>query len=168
VRVLGKGIVATVSRDAVFGVCYEVGRQTLISHAAPNDETGFFFLFLFFVFSFLCVGYFLSNVLAAMIATIFSSPFNYVRSIQYAHIADETTPRKMIPQMKRLWYPFCCFICICFVLIVLFSRNNAKKKPFPLKYLGQRLRIGWGTMRVAVGMGLAQTLFSRLKKQDLD
>lgn len=34
--------------------------------------------------------------------------------------------------------------------------NNAKQQPSPARYLGQRLRIGWGTARVAVSMALVK------------
>lgn len=32
--------------------------------------------------------------------------------------------------------------------------HNAQLQPSPARYLGQRLRIGWGTARVAVSMAM--------------
>jgi hypothetical protein len=124
-----KGISATVSRDAVFGCCYEVGRQyfakTLPTGRFQKEEQ----------------IRFVANMLGAGLATIASSPFNYVRSIQYATAPDQI-PRRAWPQLLRLW-------------------ENARKQPSTVSYLGQRLRIGWGTLRVAVGMALAQYLFHK-------
>jgi len=124
-----KGISATVSRDAIFGTSYEVGRQ-----------------YLFTLMPSLCTDQrwiFVSNMAAAALATIVSSPFNYVRSMQYATPPDQS-PRRAWPQLLRLW-------------------ENAKKAECGIpSYLQQRLRIGWGTARVAVGMGLAQFIFSKI------
>lgn len=58
------GTTATVSRDLVFGSTYEVLRFAL----AANSTAAFW----------------LWNGLAAVLATIMSSPFNYIRSTQYA------------------------------------------------------------------------------------
>jgi len=124
-----KGISATISRDAIFGTSYEVGRRYLVAlvPSLRNDQRWIF----------------ASNMTAAAIATIASSPFNYLRSMQYATPADQS-PRRAWPQLLRLW-------------------ANAKVAECGVaSYLQQRLRIGWGTARVAVGMGLAQYVFSRI------
>jgi hypothetical protein len=124
-RVLASGMVSTVLRDATFGICYEVGRDRLRVH---SDHVAWQMA---------------SAGAAAAVATVFSSPFNYVRSIQYAHLTDEE-PRRIVAQLGRLW-------------------ANAKKESSPLRYLGQRLRIGWGTARVALSMALAQLIFAEIK-----
>lgn len=124
-----KGMTATVTRDAVFGCGYEVGRQ-YFNRILPGREDD-------------ARRQFASNMLAAALATGVSSPFNYVRSIQYATPPDQT-PRRAWPQLLRLW-------------------QHAKQQPSTLQYLGQRLRIGWGTLRVAVGMALSQYIFHKYR-----
>lgn len=129
-RVLLHGMSTTVLRDAVFGVVYEVGRT--VAGPVRGDTP---------------VQAVLATAGAAALATLFSAPFNYVRSIQYAHLVDSSQPRRRIlMQLSRLW-------------------ENAKQQPNRLTYLGQRLRIGWGTARVAVSMCLAQTVFAELKNR---
>ena len=64
VRVLLHGMTTTVLRDAVFGVIYEVGRSHAPHHRDSPVQTA------------------LATAGAAAVATVFSSPFNYVRSIQ--------------------------------------------------------------------------------------
>ena len=133
VRVLWKGLGTTVARDGVFGVVYEVGRlelATVLGRESPHVRVA-------------------SDMTAAMVATVFSAPFNYVRSIQFAHLADCEPPlhRALVPQLGRLW-------------------ANAKLKPSRWRYIAQRLRLGWGTMRVAVGMGLGQFVFSQIRDMD--
>ena len=76
------------------------------------------------------------------ICKVASSPFNYVRTIQYTYMAVEHRPA--VRQFARLW-------------------ANAKKQDSPSRYIQQRLRIGWGTARVAVGMAFAQLVFARMK-----
>lgn len=125
--VLVSGMGSTVMRDATFGVCYEVGRDRLRVH---SDHLAWQVA---------------SAAGAAALATVFSSPFNYVRSIQYAHMTDEEPKRRIVMQLGRLW-------------------ANAKKEPSPLRYLAQRLRIGWGTARVATSMALAQLIFAEIKE----
>lgn len=72
-----------------------------------------------------------------------SAPFNYVRTIQYTYMTVEHRPA--FKQFGRLW-------------------ANAKKEESPLRYVQQRLRLGWGTARVAVGMAVAQLVFSKVKE----
>lgn len=125
-----KGMVSTMTRDSIFGVSYEVGRRNIAHMLQAGERHDLLFV---------------ANMSAAMAATVLSAPFNYVRTIQYAHIAEKER-RPMWNQMLRLW-------------------ANAKLEPSPLRYLGQRLRIGWGTMRVAVGMAVAQLLFAKIKER---
>jgi len=119
-----------VSRDAIFGTCYEVVRHQLYG-LAPSVHSDKYWVFMF-------------NMTAAGLATVASSPFNYLRSMQYATPPDQI-PRKAWPQLLRLW-------------------ENAKIADCGIpSYLQQRLRLGWGTARVAVGMGLAQHVFSMIR-----
>ena len=121
-----RGMGATVARDAVFGVSYEVLRARL--HRTGESPA----------------WHVAANVAAAAMATVFSAPLNYVRSMQYAHMADDEPPRRIGEQLRRLW-------------------ANAKVQQSPARYVAQRLRLGWGTLRVATAMGLAQWIFAHIK-----
>eukprot|EP00808_Paulinella_micropora_P010844 g48744.t1 len=114
------GTTSTCTRDVVFGITYEVGRQSM---RARSDEKH----------AFAC------NLAAGFLATCLSSPFNYLRSMQYA-TDPAKRPRPALDQLQVLWV-------------------NALRDPAPLRYLGERLRVGWGTLRVGVGMATGQFLF---------
>ncbi len=124
-----KGISATMTRDTVFGGCYEVTRRHAVTLLPAHSSDARW--------------QFLVNMSSAALATVLSSPFNYVRSMQYATPPNQT-PHRAWPQLLRLW-------------------ANARTQPRPLVYVRQRLRVGWGTARVAVGMAMAQYVFSRFR-----
>lgn len=85
------------------------------------------------------------NMGAAAIATVVSGPFNLARNIQYS--ASTTAERSSIGTiLANLW-------------------NNALQREgvfSRLSYLQSRLRIGWGTARVAAGMALGQQVYDTL------
>ena len=88
-----------------------------------------------------------SNMGAAAIATVASGPFNLARNVQFATASTGDRP-SIACVLSSLW------------------RKTRKKKNLVnrVAYLQNRLRIGWGTARVAAGMALGQycydTLFS--------
>lgn len=85
------------------------------------------------------------NMTSAAIATIVSGPFNLARNIQYAVKSREKRPG------------------IAHVLQTLASEAKETPTPFTaVKHLQQRLRFGWGTARVAVGMAFANMVYDRL------
>ena len=88
-----------------------------------------------------------SNMGAAALATVASGPFNLARNIQFA--TSSTAARPSIA---------------CVLSSLLRKTWRRKRLVCRLAYLQNRLRIGWGTGRVAVGMALGQycydTLFS--------
>ena len=87
----------------------------------------------------------IANVIAASVATIISGPFNLVRNIQYStksrHVADS-------------------------VVVVLqdFNTEISERQSIlgKLKHIQNRLRLGWGTVRVAGGMAFGQILYDEL------
>ena len=82
------------------------------------------------------------NLAAGACATVVSGPLNYARNMQYATPLNQPCP--------STWR----------VIVDLFA--NARKQPsWPgkLHYLQFRLRVGWGSLRVAVGMAAGQALF---------
>ena len=50
-------------------------------------------------------------------------------------------------------------------ILKIFSDLNkdVMKEPRPLSYLQGRLRVGWGTVRVAIGMAVGFELYEKLK-----
>lgn len=86
-----------------------------------------------------------SNMGAAAFATVISGPFNLARNIQFATGTMEVRPT------------------ITSVVLNLFARAAQKEGVIDrLKHLQNRLRIGWGTLRVAAGMALGQQVYDML------
>ena len=89
---------------------------------------------------------FACNVIAGGVATIFSGPLNFARNMKYA-----TPPGVSDPSV---W--------ACMVRL----NNGFQGRSSWVEgasYLQQRLRIGWGTARVSVGMGFGQWCFDSVK-----
>jgi len=84
---------------------------------------------------------------AAVLATVASGPFNFARSVKYATPANERAP-STLQVLRNLW------------------RETVAQKGMWQRwcYAQQRLRIGWGTARVGVGMAMGQQLFDWAKK----
>lgn len=86
-----------------------------------------------------------SNMGAAALATVISGPFNLARNVQFATGSTEARPS------------------ISDVIINLFAKAAEKESMLEqLKYLQNRLRVGWGTFRVAAGMALGQQVYDTL------
>jgi len=84
-----------------------------------------------------------SILFAGATATIASAPWNYARNIKYA-----TPPGQPAPS---IW---CCFRDLF---------REARTADSSLRFLQQRLRIGWGTARVACGMAVGFQLYETTK-----
>ena len=87
----------------------------------------------------------LGNILAASVATIASGPFNLARNEQYATKSRQTAPS--IQQVFRVLYQ--------------------QVSSFPTyaekwNHLQNRLRIGWGTARVAVGIAFGHWFYDEM------
>lgn len=130
-----KGATATMTRDMVFGSTYEMLRSLMKTTSKKSEDKA----------PGLNQSYieFLYNASAAAVATIGSSPFNYVRNMQYA------TPPNIKPPSA------------CEVFTKVWNESKASQQSFlsRLSFFQQRFRIGWGTARVAVGMAVGQKLF---------
>jgi hypothetical protein len=85
------------------------------------------------------------NFVAAGLATIVSGPFNYVRTIQFATRSHEKADR-MVYILRDL------------------AQATARQDGLlaALRFLQARLRIGWGTARVAFGMSFAHAVYNGL------
>ena len=89
-----------------------------------------------------------ANIFAAALATIASGPFNYVRNIQYATKSRERALSTWMI-LHDLWW-------------------DAVKQPSlrqRAQFILTRLRIGWGTARVALGMSLGHSVYDLLHDQ---
>lgn len=125
------GTWATVGRDMLFGGCFAVIRHGLMSHEYSNSRSEL-------------SNKMIINGFAGFIATIASSPLNYVRNIHYATDPSVChTPGFQI--LRKLWI----------------DSKQTQPRTFlsQLSYLQQQLRIGWGTARVACGMALGAQIY---------
>ena len=86
------------------------------------------------------------NFFAAALATVISGPFNYVRNVQFATRSSETADG-MVRILRDLA-----------VSVRQVDGGTLEK----LHFLQQRLRIGWGTARVAMGMTFAHAVYDWL------
>jgi len=127
---------ATVSRDLLFGGVFAYFRHHF--HSMHYDRAAGSR----YDFSTESLIEFIVNMLSASIATILSSPFNYIRNIHYA------TPPDSAPQTAH------------YILRDLVA--SASKEPTVIEqflYVQSRLRIGWGTARVGCGMAFSASLY---------
>lgn len=85
------------------------------------------------------------NMASAAVATIASGPFNLARNVQFATSASAERP-SIRNVVSNLWHK------------ALQKKSILKR----LGYLQNRLRIGWGTARVAAGMALGQQVYDTL------
>lgn len=86
-----------------------------------------------------------ANIVAAALATIASGPFNYVRNIQYGTRSHE--------KALSTWS----------ILVDLWlEATHQETLGSRLYFLLTRLRIGWGTARVALGMSLGHSIYDGL------
>jgi hypothetical protein len=124
------GLNATVCRDAAFGACYTTIRlqlQWVYDLEAHNQFKG--------------------NFVAAGLATVVSSPWNYCRTIQYATRSKERQPtiRQVFAELAK-------------------EVKHEKGALAQLRLLQNRLRIGWGTLRVALGLSFAHSVYDGLQE----
>lgn len=145
-----KGIYATGIRDLVFGICYEgfrvglrinyekiVAKQPVVVIEPPRTTHKIIVCFLI-------------NFSAAAVATLASSPFNYVRSMQFYTASENNHPTnaRILSCLGQLWKETCEY------------KSTVER----ISFLQQRLRIGWGTARVGVGMAFGQQVFDWCKR----
>ena len=146
VRPFIAGIVPTVIRDMVFGASYSTLRYTFANSLSrrfpasdaksPEELNG--------VHSTKVSSLVnpISQFTGAAIATTLSSPFNYWRNMQFA-----TVPGKR---------PIDFFSCMRMLGITVNEAPGIRAKCLKVS---MRFRIGWGTIRVATGMAVGQTLY---------
>ena len=85
------------------------------------------------------------------VATVASAPFNYIRNQRYA-MDYRHPPRSWEMILKRLW--------------VMTRKEEGWWRRF--RYVQHRFCIGWGTMRVAVGMSVGQLVYDSMMSWQQD
>jgi hypothetical protein len=147
------GSTATVMRDVVFGAAFYVLRKiTWLKSSEQGSGKATH------------SSIFLSNAVAAFVATLLSSPFNYVRNIDYA-TPPGVDPGSPLRVLRDLWSeakavrgPGDVFSNASTVAEV----GVASRAYHRFMFIQQRLRIGWGTARVAVGMAFGSVVYEYL------
>lgn len=151
-----KGIVPTVCRDTIFGGIFAVtkeGTSRLIKRAS-NTNTGKLYTERAKASGHFELGSSVIDFMASMVAgaagTVVSSPFNYVRNIKYSWSAAEQPPSSMT------------------ILRNLYIETGVKSQAggwfAGWNHVQDRLRIGWGTARVAVGMAVGYEIYDVCKR----
>ena len=165
-----KGIVPTVVRDTIFGGVFaltkegcargirklqsrakKVSKEEKETHTAAQSGTASSLVktaSAFTVHNTKTVD-FVSSLLAGALGTIVSSPFNYVRNIKYGWPASEAPPATLR------------------ILGDLLTECRQKVADGEWRqaagHMQDRLRIGWGTARVAVGMAVGYEIYELVK-----
>jgi hypothetical protein len=131
-----RGTLATVYREIAFACPYEVVRTSLKRYLLTkntNVESA----------KYITLG---SNMFAAGLSTVLSSPYNYVRNMQYSEPPDhkERSTMEILRELRE-------------------AGSKIPNASARARFFQNQLRLGWGTARVAVGMAAGQALFDFLK-----
>lgn len=125
------GATATITRDLIFGGFFALLRHDILAGKRKKNrkrETSF-----------------LVDLISGSIATVASSPFNYVRNIHYATPPDQK-PLHTRKILSNLWAD-------------ILAQKTYKARIF---HIQSQLRLGWGTARVGAGMAFSSQVFSFL------
>lgn len=129
---------ATVQRDLIFGGIFALFRHQVIPAVFPSLDTRKETKRVHFVV----------NILAGSIATILSSPHNYVRNVHYA------TPPSQTPLPA-------------YTILQSLVKDAIKQDSWfkSIRLLQNRLRLGWGTARVGCGMAFGAKIYEVLANE---
>jgi hypothetical protein len=130
------GTNATVQRDLVFGGSFALLRHQVIPAMFGPQKDG------------KKKAGFTVNVISGCLATIFSSPLNYIRNVHYATLPS-SEPESAMKILRDL------------------HTNSTKEPTFSRQfhYVQSRLRIGWGTARVGCGMAFGAYVYEFLSRR---
>jgi len=159
-----RGSLATIGRDSVFGACFASMRHWKSFHSfvdervstpllprstGKTDEMGL---------RHGLTTHFICNFIAAGTAVAFASPFNYVRVIQFAVPNGQSAPSGFV-----IWRDVFRECTAEFERVPPRTGLSLNASFFPVRAaiacVTQRLRIGTGTLRVAVAMAFTSQLF---------
>mmetsp|Transcript_9377 Transcript_9377/g.15295 ORF Transcript_9377/g.15295 Transcript_9377/m.15295 type:complete len:278 (+) Transcript_9377:418-1251(+) len=94
---------------------------------------------------------FVSNVFAAGLATTITAPLNYLRNLEYGQSLDGAKRLDKLEALKELWSD----------ARVVHAKNGTNR----LNYLASRMTIGWGTLRVSLGLAFSCQVYEFLRDQ---
>ena len=129
------GFGATVARDVTFGALFSFLRRRLRLFFYGHKAA--------YEEHKTC---FCADAAAASLAAVASGPFNYARNRQFAHHSKNKSPPSVIASLLYFRH-------------ALHQRDTLYAKA---RYAQTRLMIGWGTLRVAAGMGLSSLCYNLL------
>lgn len=150
IRPFFAGSIATMTRDLLFGGTYAVlrhlsyNRSTLANPSSQGNPIPTSRLNELYI-----------NLFAASAATIVSSPHNYVRNIHYSsdpnvHAGSASfILRELLKDMMQHAYPL---------------KSRSDLLIYRARFLQERLRLGWGTLRVGCGMAFGWQVYSICSK----
>ena len=154
-----RGIGPTVARDSVFGGTFSAARVWLGRAFELEEGAG--------------VAGFGVSVGAGALACIVSSPFNYCRNMAYATppgtARAPTTAASLnvlVQEVRRVAVSDSYARSAMKGMVASGSSNGSSAGVWTsLMYLQGRLRVGWGTARVALGMATGFELYSFIKRR---
>jgi len=146
-RMLLVGVAPTVARDCAFGGIFTGLRHPL--RAWYCDERG----------SVTCLQKFAIDFFAAFVATVPAGPLNYTRTVQFhaaAGIGPETEGvKELVPSMRQVLYE-------------LRDRVVAERTwKGSIQVWNQHVRLGWGSLRMSLGMAVGSSIFTAVEKLPL-
>lgn len=113
----------------------------------------------------------LSNIFAALIASVLSSPFNFVRSVVYGVVPGASPMsalslhRALFIQAKHMYWYGESYVRLASMnafdrsLLMKSSPHRRHHLRNAWSWFNSRLNVGWGSLRIALGMGISQNLF---------
>lgn len=132
------GMQATILRDVIFGGCFTMIRYNISNNSDGKNRSKS-------SIEQTCI-----NIYAGFIATMLSSPLNYVRNVHYATPPSE----KPLP-----------------VSVIMHSlikdTESIQSLRGKLENIGIKLRLGWGTLRVGCGMTLGSFIYEQCCKNQI-
>jgi len=123
-----RGAGSSAVRDAIFGLCFAMRKTSWVQAQAGPDHSA--------------ASRFVVATLFAAVGTAASSPFNYVRSLAYAEkswVPLESLRSKYVFTQRTLGD-------------LIREAGQQPTRWSSTRFLSNRMRLGWGTARVAVGM----------------
>jgi hypothetical protein len=125
-----RGLGTTAIRDSAFSSMYLLGKRSVESNC--TDPTLRFF----------------GNIFISCVATVITSPINYIRNIKYAsgYVRSNPSYDHIMTLLLKDQVPY---------------SSNSGALPV-IKYYFRKFAIGWGTLRVGVGIACGQSVYDYL------
>lgn len=137
-KAFNNGLMATITRDAVFGSTYEVLRHLMRQKLAGSTKYDSYQR---------SQAEFACNMSAAAAASVLAGPFNHARNKQFATAPGQKQPA-VTQVLKSVWRQ---------------AITENQSIVSRLMFFGQTFKVGWGTARVAVGMATGQYVFKKVE-----